>query len=204
MRDLFNRRERAMTDPKLFRVAGLIGWPVFQSRSPMLHEDRLRKYGLPGAYVPMPVQPGRLEPALRGLAALGFAGCNVTLPHKQAAARLVDRVDPVAARMGAVNLIVVEPDLSLTGFNKDGYGFIESLRDGKPDWRGDAGPAVVLGAGGARAAWWSACSKRARRRSGSSTGPAPAPTPSRPSSAARSACWTGPSGRRRSPARPCW
>jgi shikimate dehydrogenase len=145
---MFNRRERAMTDPKLFRVAGLIGWPVYQSRSPMLHEYWLRKYNIPGAYVPMPVQPGRLEAALRGLAALGFAGCNVTLPHKQAAARLVDRVDPVAARMGAVNLIVVEPDLSLTGFNKDGYGFIESLRDGKPDWRGDAGPAVVLGAGG--------------------------------------------------------
>jgi shikimate dehydrogenase len=137
-----------MTDPKLFRVAGLIGWPVFQSRSPMLHEYWLRKYGIPGAYVPMPVQPGRLEAAVRGLAALGFAGCNVTLPHKQAAARLVDRIDPVAARMGAVNLIVVEQDLSLSGFNKDGYGFLESLRDGNPEWRGDAGPAVVLGAGG--------------------------------------------------------
>ena len=96
----------------------------------------------------MPVQPGRLEAALRGLAALGFAGCNVTIPHKAEAARLADRVDPAARRMGAVNLIVVQPDGSLSGFNKDGYGFIENLRDGQPDWRGDAGPAVVLGGGG--------------------------------------------------------
>ncbi len=137
-----------MRDPKLFRAAGLIGWPVFQSRSPMLHTYWLQKYGIPGAYLPMPVQPGQVEAALRGLPALGFAGCNVTIPHKAEAARLVDRVDSVGQRMGAVNLIVVQPDGSLSGFNKDGYGFIENLRDGCPDWRGDAGPAVVLGAGG--------------------------------------------------------
>ena len=137
-----------MSDPRPFRAAGLIGWPVFQSRSPMLHTYWLQKYGIRGAYLPMPVQPGRVEAALRGLAALGFAGCNVTIPHKAEAARMADRVDPVARRMGAVNLIVVQPDGSLSGFNKDGYGFIENLRDGKPDWRGDAGPAVVLGAGG--------------------------------------------------------
>lgn len=137
-----------MRDPKLFRAAGLIGWPVCQSRSPMLHSYWLAQYGIPGAYLPMPVQPGRVEAALRGLPALGFAGCNVTIPHKAEAARLADRVDPVAQRMGAVNLIVVQPDGSLSGFNKDGYGFIENLRDGCPDWRGDAGPAVVLGAGG--------------------------------------------------------
>jgi shikimate dehydrogenase len=137
-----------MSDPKQFRAAGLIGWPVFQSRSPKLHGYWLEKYGIPGAYIPMPVQPGRLEAALRGLVALGFAGCNVTIPHKEETARLVDRLDPAAKRMGAVNLVVVEKDGSLTGYNKDGYGFIENLRDGKADWRGDAGPAVVLGAGG--------------------------------------------------------
>ena len=137
-----------MTEPKPFRAAGLIGWPVFQSRSPLLHGWWLRHYGIAGAYLPMPVQPAHVAPALRGLAALGFAGCNVTVPHKEAAARLVDRLDPVARRMGAVNLIVVQPDFSLTGSNTDGYGFLHNLRDGKPDWRGDAGPAVVLGAGG--------------------------------------------------------
>ena len=138
-----------MPDPKPFRVAGLIGWPVSQSRSPLLHGHWLAEHGIAGAYVPLPVAPGRLGDALRGLVALGFAGANVTVPHKEEAARLVDRVDPVGQRMGAINLIVVEADGTLSGYNKDGYGFIESLREGHPAWRGDAGPAVVLGAGGA-------------------------------------------------------
>ena len=131
-----------------FRAAGLIGNPVFQSRSPKLHGYWLERYGIPGAYLPMPVLAGNLEAALKGLVALGFAGCNVTIPHKEAAFRLVDRVDPIGRRMGAINLIVVEPDGTLSGYNKDGYGFIENLRDGDPSWRAEAGPAVVLGAGG--------------------------------------------------------
>jgi shikimate dehydrogenase len=137
-----------MSDAKQFRAAGLIGWPVSQSRSPKLHGYWLDKYAIQGAYLPMPVRPGHVEEALRGLRALGFAGCNVTIPHKAEAARLVDRLDATGQRMGAINLIVVEPDGSLSGANKDGYGFIENLRDGQADWRGDAGPAVVLGAGG--------------------------------------------------------
>ncbi|MCW3474324.1 shikimate dehydrogenase [Limobrevibacterium gyesilva] len=137
-----------MTDTKQFKAAGLIGWPVFQSRSPKLHGYWLAHYGIPGTYLPLPVQPGRVEAALRGLVALGFAGCNVTIPHKEEVARLVDRLDPAAKRMGAVNLVIVEADGSLSGSNTDGYGFIENLRDGKADWRGDAGPAVVLGGGG--------------------------------------------------------
>ncbi|CAH2599741.1 Shikimate dehydrogenase (NADP(+)) [Rhodovastum atsumiense] len=137
-----------MSDPKPFRAAGLIGWPVHQSRSPMLHQWWLRQYGIAGTYIPMPVRPGEVETALRGLAALGFAGCNVTLPHKEAAARAVDRVDAVGRRMGAINLVVVEADGSLSGYNKDGYGFLESLREAKADWRAESGPAVVLGAGG--------------------------------------------------------
>jgi shikimate dehydrogenase len=131
-----------------FRLAGVIGWPIAHSRSPKLHNYWLERHGISGAYLPMAVQPGRLEAALRGLSALGFAGCNVTIPHKQEAARLVDRIDAEARRMGAANLIVVERDGSLSGYNKDGYGFIENLRAGAPGWRGDAGPAVVLGAGG--------------------------------------------------------
>lgn len=131
-----------------FRAAGLIGWPVHQSRSPRLHGYWLDRYAIPGAYVPMPVQPGRVADALRGLRALGFCGCNVTLPHKEEAATLVDRLDPVGQRLGAINLVVVEADGSLSGHNKDGYGFIANLRDADPRWRGDTGPALVLGAGG--------------------------------------------------------
>lgn len=131
-----------------FKAAGVIGWPVAHSRSPLLHGYWLRQHGIEGAYIPMPVQPGRVEVALRGLAALGFAGCNVTVPHKEAALRVADRADAVARRVGAANLIVVEPDGSLSGRNTDLYGFLANLREAKADWRGDAGPAVVLGAGG--------------------------------------------------------
>jgi len=130
------------------RPAGLIGWPVAHSRSPALHRYWLHAHAIDSAYLLLPVQPGNLADAFRGLRALGFAGCNVTIPHKEEAARLVDRLDPAAERMGAVNLVVVEPDGSLSGANTDGYGFIQNLRDALPTWRGAAGPAVVLGAGG--------------------------------------------------------
>jgi len=99
--------------------------------------------------VQLPVHPDHLATALRALPVLGFAGCNLTIPHKVAAMPLVDRVDPLAQRIGAINTIVVEPDGSLSGRNTDAYGFIQSLRDAKPDWRADAGPALVVGAGGA-------------------------------------------------------
>jgi shikimate dehydrogenase len=137
-----------MADLSAFRAAGVMGWPVAHSRSPMLHNYWLKQHGISGAYLPLPVRPERLEAALRGLSALGFAGCNVTIPHKEAALGIVDRADKLARRMGAVNLVVVEADGGLSGFNTDGYGFIENLREAQPDWHASAGPAVVLGAGG--------------------------------------------------------
>jgi shikimate dehydrogenase len=137
-----------MAGPQKFRLAGIMGWPVSHSRSPMVHGFWIQKYGLAGAYVLLPVQPERLPDALKGLAALGFAGCNATIPHKEMAIRLVDRVDPMARRIGAINTVVVAEDGSLDGFNNDGFGYIESLREAQPSWRADAGPAVVLGAGG--------------------------------------------------------
>jgi shikimate dehydrogenase len=132
-----------------FKAAGVIGWPISHSRSPKLHNYWLQHYAIPGVYLPLPVRPKHLEAALRGLGALGFVGCNVTIPHKEEVVKFVDAVDPVARQVGAVNTIVVRPDGSLSGSNTDGYGFIANLRDGRPDWRADVGPAVVLGAGGA-------------------------------------------------------
>ena len=132
-----------------FVMAGVLGWPVAHSRSPVIHNHWIRQYGLTGTYGLFPVRPERLEVALRGLSALGMAGCNITLPHKINAMKCVDQLDPLAQRMGAINLVVVQPDGALHGFNTDGYGFIQSLRDAKPDWRADAGPIVVLGGGGA-------------------------------------------------------
>lgn len=132
-----------------FVMAGVMGWPVAHSRSPVIHNHWIRQYGLNGSYGLFPVRPERLESALRGLSALGMAGCNITLPHKVQAMQWVDHVDPLGQRMGAINLVVVQADGALHGFNTDGYGFIQSLRDAKPDWRPEAGPIVVLGGGGA-------------------------------------------------------
>ena len=138
-----------MAEAKKFVLAGVMGWPVSHSRSPKLHNYWINHYGLSGTYVLLPVDPARLREALPGLVALGFSGCNITIPHKIAAMQMVDRVDPMARRIGAINTIVVESDGSLSGFNNDGFGYVQSLLDAKPDWRADAGPVTILGAGGA-------------------------------------------------------
>src|SRR5437764_7306614 len=129
-----------------FGLAGIIGMPVVHSRSPAIHNFWLNAHGIKGAYVPLAVAPERLKEALPGLVALGFRGCNVTMPHKQTAMALLDRVNDTARRIGAVNTIVVEADGTLSGFNNDGNGFVQSLRDVKPDWRADEGPILLLGA----------------------------------------------------------
>ncbi len=134
---------------KSFGLAGVMGWPVAHSRSPKIHNYWIEKYGLNGAYVLLPVAPGKLEAAIAGLPALGFKGCNITIPHKVDAMSLVHEVDANAKRVGAMNTIVVQADGTLKGFNNDGFGYIQSLLDAKPDWRADAGPVTVLGAGGA-------------------------------------------------------
>ncbi len=138
-----------MTDQNTFGIAGLMGWPVAHSRSPLIHNYWLARYGIAGRYLLFAVPPEKLEAAVRGLAALGLRGCNVTTPHKQAIFPFLDRVDDLARRIGAVNTVVVEKDGALTGFNNDGNGFIQSLRDADPQWRPDSGPIAVLGAGGA-------------------------------------------------------
>jgi shikimate dehydrogenase len=135
------------------RLAGIMGWPVAHSRSPLLHGFWLREAGVDGAYVPLPVRPEHIAIALRALPALGFRGCNLTIPHKQTALSVVDRVEPLARRIGAVNTVIVTPDGSLEARNTDVFGFRENLREAAPNWNPTAGPAVILGAGGsARAA----------------------------------------------------
>lgn len=138
-----------MTDQNTFGIAGVMGWPVAHSRSPLIHNHWLAHYGIAGRYLLFAVPPEKLEQAVRGMAALGLRGCNVTTPHKQAIFPFLDRVDDLARRIGAVNTVVVEKDGTLTGFNNDGNGFIQSLRDAGPQWRPESGPIAVLGAGGA-------------------------------------------------------
>ena len=137
-----------MAHPDRFLLAGLMGWPVMHSLSPKLHNYWLAQHGLAGTYVPLAIRAENLRAALRALPVLGFSGCNLTIPHKEAALDIVDHVDPLARRIGAMNCVVVGPDGSLAGYNYDAFGFIESIREAQPAWRADAGPIVVIGAGG--------------------------------------------------------
>ncbi|HXL49637.1 MAG TPA: shikimate dehydrogenase [Xanthobacteraceae bacterium] len=137
-----------MTRPDRFLLAGVMGDPVMHSRSPKLHNYWLAKYGLSGVYVPLAITAGQLRAALRALPALGFSGCNLTIPHKEAALEIVDQIDPLARRIGAVNCVVVAADGSLEGQNHDAFGYIESVREAQPSWRADRGPIIVIGAGG--------------------------------------------------------
>ncbi len=131
-----------------FLLAGVMGWPVMHSRSPVLHGFLMKQQGVAGAYVPLAIKPEGLEAALRALPALCFSGCNVTIPHKEQALRIVDRVDDAARRIGAVSCVIVGADGSLAGTNNDHYGFIEGLLEVDQGLRFDAGPIAVIGAGG--------------------------------------------------------
>ena len=132
-----------------FVMAGVMGWPVAHSRSPTIHNFWIKQHKLNGAYGFFPVPPDKLEQAIRGMAALGIAGCNVTIPHKVHALQFMDWVHPCAKKIGAINTIVVQTDGSLHGYNNDGYGYIQSLREAQPGWQGNQNPIVVIGAGGA-------------------------------------------------------
>lgn len=144
-----------MTDIRI-PLAGVIGHPVAHSRSPRLHRHWLSKLALPGHYIPMDVAPQDLAEVLRVLPKAGFVGVNVTVPHKVAVMSLADQVSDRASLIGAANTLIFKPDGRIHADNTDGYGFIENLRAGAPDWRPDTGPAVVLGAGGAARAVLSA------------------------------------------------
>ena len=131
------------------RIAGVMGWPVGHSRSPRLHGFWIKRYGIDGAYVPMAVRPEHAAEAMRALPKLGFAGCNVTVPHKETALATADSVDAFARRIGAVNTLVIGADGAIAGSNTDAPGFLANLRQEAPAWQPRRAAAVVLGAGGA-------------------------------------------------------
>lgn len=137
-----------MTETRI-PLAGVLGSPVAHSRSPALHGHWLRRYGLPGFYIPMHVAQADLADVVRMLPRMGFVGVNVTIPHKEAVLALADVVTDRAALVGAANTLLFRQDGRLLADNTDGYGFIENLRRGAPEWVPASGPAVVLGAGGA-------------------------------------------------------
>ena len=132
--------------------AAIVGWPVEHSRSPALHGFWLKQHGIDGHYGRLPVEPKRaaLEELIAFLKRTPNArGCNLTLPHKIDIMPLLDRIDPLARHIGAVNTVIKQPDGTLEGRNSDGFGFLEALKQGAPGWQAAAGPVVVLGAGGA-------------------------------------------------------
>jgi len=132
-----------MTAPRAF----ILGHPVAHSRSPMLHGHWLRSHGVPGSYELADVPPEGLAAFFARFRGEGFVGGNVTVPHKVAAMRFVDRLDPTAEAVGAVNTIWAE-GAELAGSNTDVAGFLAHLDASAPGWD-RAGEALVLGAGGA-------------------------------------------------------
>lgn len=131
------------------KLAGVMGWPISHSKSPILHGYWLDHYHVDGAYIPMAVSPDSLGQAVDGLRALGFKGSNVTVPHKQAIMSYCDIIADDARMIGAVNTLVLDADGHITGSNTDHAGFIDNLRLSDPSWDPKSGTAVVLGAGGA-------------------------------------------------------
>jgi len=130
-------------------LAGVIGSPIAHSKSPRLHRHWLAKYGIAGDYVPLHVEKDDLREVLRALPKMGFAGANVTIPHKVAVLDIADQVSDRATLIGAANTLIFHEDGKIIADNTDGYGFLANLKQGAPNLRPDLGPAAVLGAGGA-------------------------------------------------------
>ncbi|MHA7851007.1 shikimate dehydrogenase [Roseovarius sp.] len=130
-------------------LAGVIGSPIAHSKSPQLHGHWLKVNGLRGHYIPMDISPNDLETVLRTLPKMGFVGLNVTVPHKEKVMEFADLVTDRATLIGAANTLIFRKDGRIHADNTDGYGFIQNLRENAPNWNPKAGPAAVLGAGGA-------------------------------------------------------
>ena len=131
------------------RRACVIGWPVEHSRSPLIHGYWLEQYGIDGAYEKQAVRPEALARFLGSLGAQGYAGANVTLPHKEAALRLAAVADEAARAIGAANTLWLDQSGRLCASNTDAYGFITNLNEQAPGWNEARRPVMVLGAGGA-------------------------------------------------------
>lgn len=130
-------------------LAGVIGSPIAHSKSPQLQHHWLKTFGLKGFYIPMDVAAKDLREVLKNLPKMGFVGVNVTIPHKEAVMEIADLVTDRATLIGAANTLIFRKDGKIHADNTDGYGFLENLKAGAPNWNPKSGPAAVLGAGGA-------------------------------------------------------
>jgi len=137
-----------MEDVEKFALAAVIGWPIMHSRSPLMHNYWMKQQGINGTYVPLAIKPGAVPEALRSMPKLGFAGCNVTIPHKLVAKETMDEVDEAAEKMGAISCVVVREDGSLFGTNNDWIGFLRNLEHSHPEFDLTGQDVTVIGAGG--------------------------------------------------------
>lgn len=137
-----------MSDTKI-PLAGVLGHPIAHSKSPQLHGHWLRRYSIKGHYIPIDIAPVDLERVVGMLPTMGFVGVNVTLPHKEAVLEIADLVTDRAKLIGAANTLIFRKDGKVHADNTDGYGFVQNLQQNAPKWQPKAGPALVLGAGGA-------------------------------------------------------
>ncbi|MES1202266.1 MAG: shikimate dehydrogenase [Pseudomonadota bacterium] len=145
-------------------VLAVIGDPVGHSLSPVMHNGWIDDFGLDAAYVALRVDVREQALGFEGLRALRLFGANVTVPHKQAACLISNRLDPAASALRAVNVLRWERDGSVSGFNTDAFGLIAALDESQSGWRSKTGTALVLGAGGAaRAAAWGLAQAGVRR-----------------------------------------
>ena len=128
--------------------ACVIGWPIGHSRSPLIHNYWLKKYGIDAIYEIQPVEAHKVAEFISTLPSSRFIGCNVTIPHKETAFEVVSTVDQVARRLGAVNTVYLR-NKTVCGTNTDGEGFTASLKQAHPFFRLEGKTAIIIGAGGA-------------------------------------------------------
>ena len=131
------------------KKAGVIGFPIHHSKSPVIHNYWLKKYGIPARYDAFEVKPEELEKFIFSLKDQEFAGINVTVPHKVAVMKLMDELSDAAQKAGAVNTVIVRKDGTLFGHNTDGLGFLANVQEKKKEFDIKQKPVVVLGTGGA-------------------------------------------------------
>jgi len=130
------------------KKAAVIGWPISHSLSPTIHNHWMKQHGIDGTYEKVAVGPDAIATALAQFKAEGYAGFNVTVPHKEAIMPYLDKIAPLARQMGAVNTVKIADDGTMTGFNTDGIGLVTNLKKSVPGWPKDR-PVLILGAGGA-------------------------------------------------------
>ncbi|PCI63876.1 MAG: shikimate dehydrogenase [Kordiimonadales bacterium] len=140
--------KKSVMDNSFLKNAAVIGFPITQSLSPLIHEHWMEEVGIVGSYSAVEVDPGALADFVKSAHAKGLSGFNVTVPHKTEILQYLDTVAPLARQMGAVNTVKISADGKLSGFNTDGIGLVNHLKASVPAFPLDK-PALILGAGGA-------------------------------------------------------